>query len=42
MDALKERKCVPCEGGVRPLDAKQAGGMSVGLGIELGLDDLQR
>ena len=27
MDALKERKCVPCEGGVRPLDAKQAGGM---------------
>jgi hypothetical protein len=24
---LKERKCVPCEGGVRPLDATQAGGM---------------
>ena len=27
MEALKERKCAPCEGGVRPLDAKQAGGM---------------
>ena len=27
MEALKERKCVPCEGGVRPLDAAQAGGM---------------
>ena len=27
MEALKERKCVPCEGGVRPLDAAQATGM---------------
>jgi 4a-hydroxytetrahydrobiopterin dehydratase len=27
METLKERKCVPCEGGVRPLDAKQAAGM---------------
>jgi 4a-hydroxytetrahydrobiopterin dehydratase len=27
MEALKERKCVPCEGGIRPLDAAQAGGM---------------
>ena len=27
MDALKERKCVPCEGGVKPLDAATATGM---------------
>ena len=27
METLKERKCVPCEGGVRPHDAKSAGGM---------------
>ena len=27
MESLKERKCVPCEGGMRPLDAAQAGGM---------------
>jgi len=27
MDALKERKCVPCEGGVKPLDAAMATGM---------------
>jgi len=27
MEALKERKCLPCEGGVKPLDATTAGGM---------------
>ncbi len=27
MESLKERKCVPCEGGIRPLDAGQAAGL---------------
>jgi len=27
MESLKERRCVPCEGGVRPHDAKSAAGM---------------
>jgi len=27
MESLKERKCLPCEGGVRPLDAAAAAGM---------------
>jgi len=27
METLKERKCLPCEGGVKPLDAATAGGM---------------